>query len=95
MKKNVREKAVTGSYCAKTYKVQGEDYDITEYTGRLIRMQAIFHPRTCMAKRYDRNTPQYNPGDTRIQGNRRFKDIPVYVQGTTQRTFRVIRLNFA
>ena len=56
---------------------------------------AIFHPRTCMAKRYDINTPQYNPGDTRIQENRRFKEIPVSVQRTTHRTFRVTRLNFA
>ena len=88
-------KAVKGSYYAKAYKVQEEDYDITGYAGTLIRVHTIFHPRTCLAKRYDINTPQYNPGDTGRRENRRFKEIPVYVQGTTQRTFRVIRLNFA
>ena len=56
--------------------VQKDNYGVTKYAGTLIRMQAILTSvhRTCMAKRYDQSTLQYNYEDTRLQERRKFKE---------------------
>ena len=75
-------------------KVQ-EIYGVTEYAGTLTRVQGLSSTqRTCMAKRCDRSTPQYNPGDTGYKNEERIKDFSSVRTGSGATDFLSYSIDF-